>query len=124
MSKHGNKQTVTEVAPAAELPPSPQATEPVGDAPAIAETVTEVAPEAVAAAAPPAEPVAPQPRAFEVEIPQCLLKKLAFVATDADDALRQYKSLGGITSHIHPAKINELPTGSRGWQEAVAASVK
>jgi hypothetical protein len=122
MSKHGNKhgqaaETVTEVAPAApEVSLPPQASEPAGDAPAIAETVTEVAPEAVAAA--------PQLRAFEVEIPQCLLGLRTFVATNADDALRQYKALGGITSHVHPARVNELPTGSRGWQEAVAASVK
>jgi len=116
MSKHGNKQTVSEVAPAApevSLPPQ-----------AAAETVTEVAPEAVAAAAPPAAPAAPQPRAFSVEIPQCLLGLRNFVATDADDALRQYKALGGIISHVRPAVVNELTAGSRGWQEAVAASVK
>lgn len=123
MSKHGNKhahsETVTEVAPAAsEVSLPPQASEPAGDAPA-AVAATEVAPEVVAAA-----PAAPQPRAFEVEIPQCLLGLRTFIATDADGALRQYKELGGITSHIHPAKVEELPTGSRGWEEAVAAAAK
>lgn len=103
MSKHGNKQTVTEVAPevpaavaaAPEVPLPPQATEPVGDAPAI--------------------------RAFTVEIPHCLLGSRTFIAKDGDDALRLYKELGGITSHINPAKIDELPAGSRGWHDAVRA---
>lgn len=138
-NKHANAentaQTVTEVAPAApEVSlPSPQAVEPQGDAPAVVDapvmpwlgTVTEVAPEApAAAAAEPGAPVAtaaPAPRAFTVEIPQCLLRSRTFVAKDADDALRLYKELGGITSHVYPAKVDELPAGSPGHIAAVKA---
>lgn len=96
MSK-SKSETVTEVAPEAPLP-SPQATEPAGDAPA-----------------------APAVRAFTVEIPQCLLRSRTFVAKDADDALRLYKELGGITSHVYPAKVDELPAGSPGHIAAVKA---
>lgn len=96
MSK-SKSETVTEVAADAPLP-SPQATEPKGDAPA-----------------------ATALRAFTVEIPHCLLRTRTFIANDGDDALRLYKELGGITSSIYPAKIDELPADSQGYADAVKA---
>ena len=60
-------------------------------------------------------------KVFEVEIPNCLLGKRTFVATDEADAYQQYRKLGGINSHERPQIVAELPPGCRGYAAAVAA---
>jgi len=94
------------------------------NAPAVAAVVEpappELAGEVVNEVAPP--PAATGPRVFSVEIPLCLLGVRTFVAESADDAYWQYRKLGGINGHARQQIVNELPEGSPGYVEAIAAA--
>jgi hypothetical protein len=92
----------------------------VGDASEVAAVPAEqLAGEGASEVAAPA--VASGHKVFEVEIPNCLLGKLAFVADNEADAYEQYKKHGGINSHERPQIVKELPVGCRGYAAAVEA---
>lgn len=116
--------TVTEEAPAVVT----EVNAPAAPEGLAGEVVNEVAapPAAVvespAVAESPAAPPAAALRVFSVEIPLCLLGVRTFIAESADDAYQQYRKLGGINSHARQQIVNELPEGSPGYVEAIAAA--
>jgi hypothetical protein len=111
MSGQKNRGARTVGDTVAESPEVPEVAAAV-EAPAVAEQLAGEVVSEVAALA---------PKVFEVEIPMCLLGKLAFVADNEADAYEQYKKHGGINSHERPQIVKELPVGCRGYAAAVEA---
>lgn len=68
-----------------------------------------------------ADPFAPPAAllAFSVLLPRCLVGERYFVATDEADAFRQYRELGGVTSHVDRPIVKPLSVGSSEYAEAV-----